>query len=56
MGGRLHPKEEGGLGIALAKDWNKAAMAKHVRELAKINSKSLWANWVNVNRLRRKSL
>lgn len=44
------------MGIVLSKDWNRAAMARHVWELAKINNMSLWANWGKVNRLRQKSL
>lgn len=40
------PKEEGGLGLRVLKDWNRAAMTKHLWALA-LKADTLWIKWVH---------
>lgn len=40
------PKEEGGLGFRVLRDWNKAAMIKHLWALA-LKADNLWVKWVH---------
>lgn len=41
------PKEEGGLGFKLMKDWNRASMNRHLRAVCK-KSDTLWVKWVHI--------
>ena len=50
-----YPQQEGGLGIKRIRDWNKAAVGKHLWRL--LSSKtSIWADWVNKTLLKGRSL
>lgn len=40
------PKEEGGLGFRLMKDWNRAFMIRHLWAVCK-KSDTLWVKWVH---------
>lgn len=48
------PKEEGGLGVMRIKEWNKAALSKHIWRLH-CNENSLWTNWTHKVILRGRS-
>ncbi|GJZ46362.1 hypothetical protein Tco_0593958 [Tanacetum coccineum] len=50
-----NPKSQGGLGLKDLGVWNKAMIAKHLWHLA-INKDSLWVKWVNVVKLKGKSI
>ena len=50
------PLKEGGLGIKRLADWNKAAMAKCLWNLAHPGSTSEWARWAKANLLKGRSL
>ncbi|XP_050207634.1 uncharacterized protein LOC126657053 [Mercurialis annua] len=47
-------KDQGGLGIKSIHYWNVTAISKHVWGIVS-HKPSIWANWVNVNRLKRLS-
>ncbi|GKA41366.1 RNA-directed DNA polymerase, eukaryota, reverse transcriptase zinc-binding domain protein [Tanacetum coccineum] len=49
------PKNEGGLGIKHLGEWNEVLMAKHLWNLA-CNKESLWVKWINVIRLKGRSI
>lgn len=40
------PFEEGGLGIMRAKDWNRAAMLRHVWNFNQVQNTSIWVDWI----------
>ena len=42
------PKNEGGLGIKNLEIWNKAVMSKHIWNLIRLDSSSLWVDWVKL--------
>lgn len=50
------PTEEGGLGIKNLLDWNKALLLVHLTHVVQINTKSLWAKWVQTTVLLGKSV
>jgi hypothetical protein len=39
------PREEGGLGLKRVHDWNKAAITRHLWNIAS-NSHTIWASWI----------
>ena len=47
------PKEQGGLGLKSFKKWNTVLMMKQFWKILE-NDKSLWATWVNVEKLKKK--
>lgn len=49
------PKSQGGLGLRDLSIWNECLMCKHLWNLAR-NKESLWVKWINVIRLRGKSI
>ena len=49
------PIQECGLGIVRAKDWNKAAMMKHVWNLNQLHSGFGWVEWIKTTYLVRES-
>lgn len=40
------PKEEGGSGLMTSKDWNKAAIIKHIGNVAQPKNRPIWVNWI----------
>ncbi|GJT20143.1 RNA-directed DNA polymerase, eukaryota, reverse transcriptase zinc-binding domain protein [Tanacetum coccineum] len=49
------PKEHGGLGLKPLKQWNETLLIRHFWKIIE-NKDSLWAKWVNVVRLKGKSI
>lgn len=49
------PKEEGGLGFRLMKDWNRASMAQHLWAVCK-KSDTLWVKWIHTYIIKDKSI
>nr|GEU51815.1 hypothetical protein [Tanacetum cinerariifolium] len=49
------PKDEGGLDIKDLSSWNEALMSKHLWNVASMKE-SLWVKWINVVRLKGKSI
>ncbi|GJS37202.1 RNA-directed DNA polymerase, eukaryota, reverse transcriptase zinc-binding domain protein [Tanacetum coccineum] len=49
------PKEQGGLGIKPLKRWNEVLLIRQFWKISE-NKKSLWAEWVNVVKLKHKSV
>ncbi|GKC98845.1 hypothetical protein Tco_1169120 [Tanacetum coccineum] len=49
------PKQQGGLGLKNQSVWNEVLMSKHLWNLA-CNKESLWVKWMNVVRLKGKSI
>ena len=50
------PYEEGGLGIKASKEWNKAAMARHLWTIICGDDSSIWADWIKRNRVKNRSI
>jgi hypothetical protein len=48
------PKREGGLGLKMLEDWNKASMLRHIWNLF-VKSGSLWVAWINAYVLKGRS-
>ena len=46
------PKNEGGLGIKNLEIWNKVVMSKHIWNLIRLDSSSLWVDWVKLYLIR----
>ncbi|XP_058211806.1 uncharacterized protein LOC131323991 [Rhododendron vialii] len=49
------PKEEGGLGFRLLKDWNSASMLRHLWALC-VKSDTLWLKWIHTYIIKDQSL
>ena len=49
------PQEEGGVGIKVLEEWNRASMAKYLWQLSHPNPTSSWALWARANLLQGQS-
>lgn len=49
------PKDKGGIGLIMTRDWNKAAMVRHIWNIANRNKDSIWVHWAKLHNLKENS-